>query len=230
MDGQETGIEVQGPDAMNLRYGADAGYASDPEPGATQLLLKLHMLLRRRYWLLVLLTVMLGCAMGYGGYRLGYKTYRSTALIQIVKPLSITGEAAPDDGQDGETFVSTQAGLIKNPRVIDMAMADSEWIALHRPVKETAAEDFAQALTVVSKDRMIYVTFEDRDPRAVSLALKLVMKAYNFLYGEEDARANQKRLDILQEHKAALAGEDRAAQDGIEKISRVYATDDLSPI
>jgi succinoglycan biosynthesis transport protein ExoP len=226
MDRQETGNEVESPEAM---VGGYATGAAEQEPGAGQLLLRLHMLLRRRYWLLVLLSLVLGSAMGYGGFRMGYKTFRSTALIQILRPLSITGETAPDDGQEGEAFVAVQAGLIKNPRVIDMAMSDADWIALQRPAKETS-EDFAQALSVVPKDRMIYVTFEDRDPRAVSAALRLVIKAYNFLYVEEDARASQNRMDILQQHKTSLSNDDQAALDQINKITSAQGTDDLAPL
>src|SRR3954471_11708510 len=101
----------------------DGGNGADAqEPGVGQLLLWVHMMLRGRYALLIVLSVVLAGVMGYGGFRLGYKTYRSTGLIQITNPLSIGGGESDNGMQYGETFVSTQAGLLKSQRLIDMAM------------------------------------------------------------------------------------------------------------
>lgn len=206
------------------------GGADAQEPGVGQLLLWVHMMLRGRYALLIVLSVVLAGAMGYGGFRLGYKTYRSTGLIQITNPLSIGGGESDNGMQYGETFVSTQAGLLKSQRVIDLAMQSTEWVALRRPLKETATEDFTQALTVLPKDRMIYVSFEDRDARAVGVALKAVVDAYKHLYVEEDAKASQFRIDVLTRLAGSLDGEDGRLKSMIDAIQTKYATNEVASI
>jgi Mrp family chromosome partitioning ATPase/uncharacterized protein involved in exopolysaccharide biosynthesis len=209
----------------------DGGNGADAqEPGVGQLLLWLHMMLRGRYALLVVLSVVLAGAMGYLGFRMGYKNYRSTGLIQITNPLSIGGESSDNGMQYGESFVSTQAGLLKSQRVIDMAMQSADWVALRRPIKETATEDFTQALTVLPKDRMIYVSFEDRDSRAVGVALKAVIEAYRRLYVEEDAKASQYRLDVLSRLVISTDNDDNRLKGMIDAIQSKYGTSDLGSI
>jgi Mrp family chromosome partitioning ATPase/uncharacterized protein involved in exopolysaccharide biosynthesis len=132
--------------------------------------------------------------------------------------------------QYGEAYVSTQAGLLKSQRVIDMAMQNPDWVALRRPIKETATEDFTQALTVIPKDRMIYVSFEDRDSRAANVALRSVMTAYRQLYIEEEAKGSQYRLEVLQRLATSLTNEDRGFKGLIDAIQTKYGTSDLSGI
>jgi Mrp family chromosome partitioning ATPase/uncharacterized protein involved in exopolysaccharide biosynthesis len=229
-DKQDKGVEVEAGLTHGGGYGAAGTGGDEVEPGARQLLMHLHVLLRGRYILLVILSLLLGAGLGYGGFKLGYKTYRSTALIQITRPLPFF-DGVTDESQDVD-YVPTQAGLIKTQRVIDAAMADSRWVGLARPVKDpaVATEEFTQALTVVPKDRMIYVTFEDRDPRAVSAGLKCVLDAYQMQFVEKEKALAQRRIDILQGQQTALESEDRAALGEIDTISRKYGTEDLAPV
>src|SRR6266498_2500286 len=192
---------VDGADSKAAGYSRDeGGYGVDArEPGASQLLLWLHLMLRGRYPLLIILSLVLGGALGYGGYRLGYKTFRSTSLIQIVTPLKLTKGSEDENATDTEGFVSTQAALLKSQRVIEWAMGNAEWQALQRPVTETSTEEFAQTLGVMAKDRMIYVSFEDRDRKATEVALRSVIEAYSRLYVEEEAKKKAHRLQVLRD-------------------------------
>src|SRR5438445_7695972 len=121
-DGAESKVAGSSRDAAG--YGAEVR-----DPGAGQLLLWMHLMLRGRYPLLIILSLILGGAMGYGGFRLGYKTFRSTSLIQIVTPLKLTKGSEDDNAADADGFVSTQAALLKSQRVIDLAMANADWQA-----------------------------------------------------------------------------------------------------
>lgn len=224
-------MDSEGHPHKPLAQPIDGGNGADaPEPGVGQLLLWLHMMLRGRYALLVVLSVVLAGAMGYVGFRMGYKTYRSTGLIQITNPLPIGGESTDNGMQYGESFVSTQASLLKSQRVIELAMQNSDWVALRRPIKETATEDFTQALTVIPKDRMIYVSFEDRDSRAVAIALKAVINAYRQLYVEEDNKAGQYRLEVLNQRVVSLNNEDGRLKGMIDAIQSKYGTNELGGI
>jgi Mrp family chromosome partitioning ATPase/uncharacterized protein involved in exopolysaccharide biosynthesis len=200
------------------------------EPGAGQLLLWLHLMLRGRYIVLVILSAVLGVALGYGGFRLGYKTYRSTGLIQIVKPLKVTQAKEDENASDLEGFVSTQAGLLKSRRVMDEAMQNPDWQALHRPKDDKALDDFAQSLAVLPKDRMIYVTFEDRDANAAGVTLRAVIGAYRQLYIDEDRDAQAKRMRVLQDRQTSLTLNDKSLASRIDAIAEVNGTNDLSGI
>jgi Mrp family chromosome partitioning ATPase len=206
-------------------YGAEA-----EEPGAGQLLLWLHMMLRGRYVWLVILGLLLGGAMGYGGFRLGYKTYRSTGLIQIVKPLKVTQGVEDETAADLEGFASTQAGLLKSSPVIAMALQDSAWTALKHKSTTTPEEDFAQALTVVPKDRMIYVTFEDRDPNAAGVGMKALLSAYKQMYLGQDQAAKNARMALLTERATNLGYDDSAKKNQIATIAEKYGTTDIGSV
>src|SRR5258706_8710027 len=233
-DQRETIVEtVNGAEAPAVPGGVrgDAGYGADArEPGAGQLLLWLHLMLRGRYPLLIILSLILGGAMGYGGYRLGYKTFRSTSLIQIVTPLKLTKGSEDENATDTDGFVSTQAALLKSQRVIDLAMGNADWQALHRPVTETSTEEFAQMLSVMPKDRMIYVSFEDHDPKAAVVALKSVIEAYSRLYVEEEARKKAHRLQVLRDQEISLGNDDSTYKGQIDAITAKWGTSDLASL
>lgn len=207
-------------------YGAEAD-----EPGAGQLLLWLHMMLRGRYVWLVILGLVLGGALGYGGFRLGYKTYRSTGLIQIVRPLKVTlGHSDEESAADLEGFASTQAQLLKSSPVIGAALMDSDWVALKRKPTASPEEDFAQALTVLPKDRMIYVTFEDRDPVAAGVGMRALFKAYITMYSGDETEAKNKRMKLLNERVSSLMFDESNKKDLISGIADEFGTEDLATV
>src|SRR4051812_12314825 len=107
---------------------AEAG----PAPQSSSMnLYQLHLLMRGRYPLAIALSVVLATAGAITGYKMGKKTYQSSATIRIApttpKVMYNTDEQRNDHY---ESFVDTQMAMIHSRRVIEMAMTLKPWTNL----------------------------------------------------------------------------------------------------
>src|SRR5947208_1911072 len=105
-----------------LAMGDPGAYEEPAQEQGRNPLMVLHLLLQGRYWLAILLAMLLGGAGAVLGFFIPHQTFSSTGMIQI-KPvirqsLDLTGQGGQMPGF--ESFVSAQIILLRSQRVVDM--------------------------------------------------------------------------------------------------------------
>ena len=95
----------------------------------------IHHLLRGRYLWAFLLCLLLGGALGYGGFKLAKVTYNSRGEVRIQAVLpSVTTNGGDDKSilSFFDSYVQAQSQLMASERVRDLAMQDPDWDSLRR--------------------------------------------------------------------------------------------------
>ena len=97
-------------------------------------------------------------------------------------------------------FISSQMDLIQSQRVLDLAMEKPDWTELGRGLSPEAVKEFRDHLQVsrARGSQVIKVAFTDEDPRAVTRAVKSVIKAYMEIFVDRDQVTRDERLTTLE--------------------------------
>ncbi|HSI35000.1 MAG TPA: hypothetical protein VK986_15580, partial [Tepidisphaeraceae bacterium] len=217
---QSNGVRARGRAAR----AADDAAESD---GGAQLLVWLQVHLRGRYLIVTVLAVLFGGGLGYLGYRTGAPTYRSTAYIQVVKPLAKVVRIE-DPTDDLESFLAAQSALLKGGRVAASAVASPEWQQAKQGGGLDQADEFAAAVTVAAKDKMLFVSFDDADPRTAAIGLKALLAEYKVQYAQTEAETNAARTGPLSLQETAANNEVNFLRGEIEGVAKEFKTDDVS--
>jgi Mrp family chromosome partitioning ATPase/uncharacterized protein involved in exopolysaccharide biosynthesis len=191
----------------------------------------LHQLLRGRYILAIVLSVVLGGVLGYLGYRSQKPIYRSTGMIRI-KPF--TTRILYDTERSNmmpmfDSFVDSQVLLMRSQRVTDLAMQSDEWRALKRGSSPEAAAEFVKSLDVSRGEgsEIVQVSFSDLDPNAAVIGAKSVIEAYEKIYGESEVGADSRTMQVLEDRRTALTNEIKGYTDRIQTIASEFGSDAL---
>ncbi len=186
---------------------------------------KVHSLLRGRYaWaiMLSLIGAVVGVALGYWLY---VPEYRSNGAV-LIRPyiprvLFKSEETSVMPMYDG--FISTQIGLIMNPRVVSLALEDEKWKSLERDTAH-AIGDFRKNMSVsrLKRSQMIRVSFTDKDPKAAQIAVRSIIAAYQRLFAEGEIRKEERTIRTLEDRRTSLSARSIAYQDQILEIAREY--------
>jgi succinoglycan biosynthesis transport protein ExoP len=163
---------------------------------------RLHRLLRGRYWIAFTLAALGAAAGAIGGWMATVPKYQSVGSIRILSnlPVKIYTDAINQQMIDLNAQVQTQANLIKDPRVIDMAMSSTAWKGLNRGLDPEAREHFRDSLVVsTSRDEpgWIRVKFLDPDPKAAQIAVEEVIMAYVDTWGKEEMIVTPELIEEL---------------------------------
>lgn len=210
-----------------------AGYAVDPpevaaEMTATQLLNRIQLLLRGRWLLLIILTVVFAAAAGYTGYRAGKVTFQSVGTVRVEPRLLRMMYTLDDAGMIPmfDAYMVTQAMYVRDQRTIDLAMQSPEWVATGRGTGEQAYVAFRAALQAIPKYEIVYVSFEDEDPKVALVAVNVVLAAYDKRFQEGDSREIG-RLQWLQQLQTSASRDVAGLEQQRTGIVKKYPTDDL---
>lgn len=208
-----------------------SGGAEPAEPGIGETLMRLHVRMRGRYLLTLILAVLLAVGLGYAGYMQGGRTYRSIGQIRIVPTLPRVMYATEDKGVMPmfDSFVQTQVSLIRTQRVIDLALEDPSWPSPPRRGDPLISE-FASRLNVARDNEIIAVTFDSPDPLVAQAAVRSVIAAYRKLYIEADGRENEQVLTQLTQRQTSLSSEMASNRGRIRAIAERYNTDQIDGI
>jgi succinoglycan biosynthesis transport protein ExoP len=203
----------------------------DPTAGQphASILHRAHLLLRGRYKWAVLLGIVAGAGGGVVGWRSGQKLYSSTGWVHVTPTIPAVQFRTDENGilPMFDQYMETQAALIKNQRVIDMAIENEEWQKVGRGNSAEASAEFTRNLSVTRKAEMIGITYVDGDDRVVKKAVAAVVDAYNKLYIEGDLAQGTKRLEYLGERARVLHNELVIKRQKIMSIAALYADGDL---
>jgi Mrp family chromosome partitioning ATPase len=223
--------EIQLRNQDNLPDLADpfAGYDRQGEAPAN-IFLQLHRLLRNRYKWCALLMV-LGMALGGAvAFKVTKPIYVTNGLVQIRPVISpvLSKIYETDQLPLFAEFLQSQIALIKDPRVIDMALHSDDWKKLNRPYSEDMVVDFMDRLNVATapKSQIIVVSFTDPDPLATLAAVRSIMTAYYKIYVETDIRAQEKTRNTLEDRRLDLANRVRDIQEQIRRMAGELLTED----
>ncbi|HVX83196.1 MAG TPA: hypothetical protein VH253_00110 [Phycisphaerae bacterium] len=206
--------------------------AAAAAPAETNPLMVVHRIMRGRYWLAILLAMIVGGGLAYYGFRRGQVLYTSTAMVRF---RAVMPAILYHNDQNGmmpmfDSFVDSQVLLMRSQRVTDLAMQSEDWRALHRPNTPEAAADFVKSLNVWRDERggeMVQVSFTDKDPNAAMIAARAVIEAYQNLYGDSDFGEDSHRMQTLEDRKTGLSNEIRGFNQQIQAIANEFGSDDL---
>ncbi|HVS72499.1 MAG TPA: hypothetical protein VHQ47_14685 [Phycisphaerae bacterium] len=201
-------------------------------PPETNPLAVVHRIMRGRYWLAILLAVVIGGGLAYYGYKKGQVLYTSTAMVRF---RAVMPAILYHNDQNGmmpmfDSFVDSQVLLMRSQRVTDMAMQSDDWRALHRPNTPEAAADFVKSLNVWRDERggeMVQVSFTDKDPNAAMIAARAVIESYQKIYGDSDFGDDSRRMQTLEDRKNSLTNEIKGYNQQIQSIATEFGSDAL---
>lgn len=192
-------------------------HRSDESPMA--IFHKIHRLLRGRYLLATFLAAIGAAAGAYGGYKATQPKFMSTGMIQI-KPVinNVVYEikGLNDNISMFSAFVKTQANLLQEPAVIDMAMSSKEWKSLNRPADPATRDKFLKSLIVATEQNdpeWIRVRFIDGEPRAAQIAVQQLIESYVARWGASVGINTQEQVERLSQNK-------KLAQSEIDDLRR----------
>src|SRR5687767_10094579 len=152
---------------------------------------RVHGLLRGRYVWAITLGSIFAAAAGFTGFKVTQPLWTCTGTIQIKMNRDVVLYNSPENQQtqSPEVIKETQIALMRQQRMINIAMGKEEWNRLGRPITDDSIADFIKKLTItpVGRSEMINVSFVDPDPAAASAAVKGILTAYSGVYLEAEA-------------------------------------------
>ncbi len=212
-------------------YAAIDPMQHDESPG---MLRRVHGLLRGRYHWVLLLALIFGGAAGYYSYQSWEPLYASKGQIRIAPIVPRVLYSVEDNSMMPayEGFIDSQMALMRSSRVVDLAMQSEEWRKLGRPLSDAEVAAFKSGLQVSRGDgsQVVKLTFTHGDPEVARVAVRSVIPAYMEIYGEEDLKREEARLNVLEQRRVALTNELKSLQDRIHAIANEFGSDSLEQV
>lgn len=170
-------------------------------------------LLRGRYHWAVLLALLFGVTAAVVGYMAVTPVYRSSGRVQVAPELSpvLSETDATAPIRDYYGYLAEQAGLIKSPAVVELAMRQEVWQQTGRSSSPTQAPIFAANLEVElprrNQGQSVWVSFRDVDPEVAQAGVRAVLDAYRQIYEEDLRQAEAQRLGTLERSRSRVRQE-----------------------
>ncbi len=205
-----------------LTSGNEPMYDEPMQEQARNPLMVLHLLLQGRYWLAVLLAILLGAGGAALGYKLPHRTYSSTGMIRIKPNMPIIGQ---DSGAMPmfESYVATQLILLKGEHVLDMAIDEasgsSSWQQQGKGNSAAERDAFAAAVDVSREGEIIRVTYTDQNPDVAMEGVKSILAAYEHLYLEATGIDRGAEMDAVTKLRDQYLGRLQSYNDTINNIT-----------
>ena len=171
-----------------------------PSGKGGQELQRLHRLMRGRYWIAILLSLILAAGGAYLGFRSGGKTYQSTGMLRVQAILPKILYPVEEHGMlpAFDLFVDAQVALIRSQRIMEAALDDPSLKSalLQHPADGSGSlEVFQNSIDVQSAGGLITIKSVNADRELARLAVAATMKAYLDEYTVQDAKNRTARKD-----------------------------------
>ncbi len=191
-----------------------------------------HRLLRGRYLITILLAGVFALAGGAAGYLSQNPLYRSDAVIQIqpVLPKILYETEQTSAPQMFNSFVASQAELMKGQNVIQYALDSDRWRAVRAEAEISGVEPFRDRLQVRTSratQQLIGVSFEHENARVAQAGTQAIVDAYMDLHGRASEMTSEARLAILETRRNNLRDEKSIKDADIARVAREWGTDQL---
>lgn len=202
----------------------------------TNPLLIIHRHLRGRYTLAIVLGLLFGIAGGVGGFLSRSPEYRSTGIIRIQPSMpkvlyESEQSAAP---RMFTTWVNTQAQLISNPDVVQLAIGGDDWNEVRASTGITLDIDDVIENLQIRPDRsaqeLIRVSYSHTDPRVSRGIVDAVLKAYIEKYGKEGSIKNPGVVNALKQRLVQLNADRDITLRDLRNVLGLYSADNLEPL
>ncbi len=197
-------------------------------------LLIIHRHLRGRYPLVIVLGLLFGIAGGIAGYVSKEPQYRSTGIIQIKPTLpKVLYESEQSTAPKMfSSLVNSQAKFITYGEVVKLAIESDSVKALEGEIGYQFDVDVVRRKLSARPDQraqeIIFVSYEDSDPRVSSVIVNAVLDAYIEKYGKAGSIKNPGVIRALVEREQALKGDLGKKKEEINTIVKEHSSDDLS--
>jgi polysaccharide biosynthesis transport protein len=215
----------------NLRPSFPQQPAEAPEPENPLLLV--HRALVGRYPLLIVLALVGGAIGGAAGYFAVKPTYRSTGVVHIAPtmPKVMFNSEGSDIIPRFDSYLRTQAELLRNQRTVDEALKSEKWRDVRDRLLPGMTEPQARALfdssltiDVPRSSEYINVTFDHEQQPVATAAVQSVMDAFEKSFSTAQRAAESARNTLLEDRRSRLNSQIRAVRERI-----AAATNDLGP-
>jgi succinoglycan biosynthesis transport protein ExoP len=179
-------------------WGSSGSLGAPQQPQHTPIV-KIHRLLRGRYAVALLLAAVFAGAGAAAGFFLPRPAMESVGLIEI-KPYIPNMDATDKYIPLYQMYVASVVAKIHSERVIKEAMRNPEWLARRPGTTSEALTEFSKNVVVkpLPNTDMIQVMYTDdhKDAKDVcAVAVASVIKTYQDLYGNDDVRDLDVRID-----------------------------------
>ncbi|MEX0885581.1 MAG: AAA family ATPase [Phycisphaeraceae bacterium] len=189
-------------------------------------LTRMHRMLRGRYHWAILLGMIGFAAGGYGAVQLYEPEYRSQALLHfapvIPRVLYNTDETGVMPRFDAH--LQSQAAFLRQGRTVTRAMESPTWQPFSNGMSPIEIQAFEDALSVRVNQELMYVGFDDRNPRRARAGVQAVVDAFRDLYDDQHSRDDPERIAILEERRSALNNRIRNQRTRIESLTGEFGS------
>ncbi|MCC6660588.1 MAG: AAA family ATPase [Phycisphaerales bacterium] len=201
------------------------------EPTQANVVQVLHRLLRGRYMLVLVAGAIGAAAGGAAGWYSQKPKFVCQGQVRVQSDLpTIMAPNYQNTLSNYSAYVATQASMVQNPRVINLAMASDAWRALGRPATPDEERAFRRQLKVINSPEaleLIVVTFTDESREAAGTAVREVLHAYEDIYAGKDP-VSDIRVSTLTERANQLQADIDRHEDQVDLLARDYGSADLS--
>lgn len=194
-------------------------------------LLMLHRFLRGRYVLAIALAILCGVPGALVGYHAVTPTYTSTAIIRIAPtlPRLLYQYEENQVPPHFDSFVATQASMLSNRRVLDLAATDENLRAAGWPSGPEGANQLRRSLRVSSRrgNELITAQVEHPDRRVAQVAVNAVIAAYEAVQDELTGMSASEREQNLRDLRRRQEQDIDSINAQIQHLARRFHTDNL---
>lgn len=191
----------------------------------------LHVL-RRRWKFIVLLAAVLTPPLAYAGWKAGKVEYTSTATVHVRPTLQTILYRDEEKGvlPMYDSYVNTQMELLRNRRVVDLAVQDPRWQRAYGAATAEAVSEFMDDLMVSRRGELVSLSVRADSPTVAQAGAVSVIGAYRRIYVEQDNQSDEQRLATLQQRQSTLTAEAALLRQKIIAAANDFGTEDLEPL
>ncbi len=204
----------------------------DTTPDSSALRKNILRILKRYKWTAILLLTVLVPAAAAVGWKTGSTLYTSNASVHVKPVLPRIMFTSEEKGVPPmfDSLVNTQVELLKNHRVVDMAVQDPRWEKAYGKATALAVSQFIDQIAVRRKDEIVSVGVTNIDPAVAQAGVSSLIQAYKRLFVEQDSQEDEQRLSTLQQRRTTLTNEAATIRQQIQAIAERYGTEELGPL
>lgn len=187
-------------------------------------------ILRRRWWVVAVLTAVLAPPAAYMGWTFGKREYLSAGQVQVKPVLPRVLFATEDKGVMPmyESFVATQMELLRSRRVVNMAVQDPRWERAYGPPTDEAVVAFINSIQTSRRGEIITVGVRHENPDTAMAGATSLIAAYKRIYGDSTGQVDERVRQTLLDRERTLNAQAASVRSRISVIAQDYGTEDLS--
>lgn len=206
--------------------------AESAEPAPPNPLLMAHAVFRGRYWIIIPLALLAAVPAAWIGYHAMPPIYEANGVIRVHSTLPKLIYEVDENQALPDSFVATQADLVKMPRVLEQAVQSPELLAAGWPAppEGIALLQAKLRVAVARNTENIHVSIEDESPERAYRAVQAVMRAVESIYVSAEQEELGDRQRDLEVYIGELRSEQIQAQADLNNARGPYYIEEIQPL